>query len=1691
MSEVPVRSAFPAATGSAAATGPFTATALCVVCESYEGTPASRRLAGAREQMLGIAERLRHLGFAVRVIGQHEDPDLAAFKREKEEWRAFWRREGGNGPALILWSGHGELVDGRDLRLVLGDLKLTGSPSERTMRLREHGVTAQQLVDTAWASDADQVLLLVDTCHAGAGLGPGVETALEHLGQTSLPEGRSKWLGAMASCRASELSEGYGPLLEAVARALAEGPRTDRYLSVWSVHNELVTGADLMAAVRSQWDADGQTPQKVTVGDERPAFPNPMSEPGAPAALVEHLVLAARGVGHREEGWFFTGRRRVLGRIVDWMEAGDPGLFLVTGPAGCGKSAVLGRIATLADPRQRQETLRQGALREGDPDPGGRDPRFFAAVHLRGLDALRAARELAARLRLDEPRSVDAFRAALRELPVPPVVVLDGLDEVPAEHTQKVIEELVFPLSRMVPVLVGSRERPFRSRLADGETLPRALGRYIGSGVVTVDLEREPDTRADIAAYVRRRCEAAKVDGSRVAGALAERATEADGGFLFARLVTGFLIARLREGVVREADLLAGLPESVEAAFEEDLRSGPVRVRADGTELPSASRDLLTALAWAAGSGVPAGGVWEAVASALGSAAYDESDVDWVLSAYGRYIVEDGAEAQAVYRLYHREFVSHLRGRGGPGGVDAGLVVCRTVVDLVRGDARVGDWSAVDPYLLIWLPRHAVWAGEPGVDLLRELVEWDGNALPYLGIALHDLATFLSADGQLQAALKLSGEAAELFLGLASTDLETHGAVFASALFNVAAVLNLTGAQQAAVDPLTMAVGIHRELARTSPEHLPDLAASLNTLGVLLGQAGDDRAALETCRESVAIRRELARADPAAHHRELATALNNLSIHLSHAGDSRAALTAAREAVQLHSGLAEADPSAHLPGLAAALHSLAGRLADNGEHRAALETADRAVRIQCDLARDDPAAHLAELAASVHSFAMLLADNGDHPAALTAARQAAGFYTRLARTDPAAHLAGLAQALNNLAIRLAENGDLQGAIGPARESVRIERELARINPAAHLPGLATSLTTLASRLARNGDRQAAVEIIEEAVEIRRELAESNPAAHLPDLAMALNNLASHLSQNGYPRSAVEPAQESVGIRRELAESNPAAHLPGLAFALNNLASHLANTQDASAALETTQECVRIKRELARAHPAAHLPGLAGTLCNLASRLAESGDREAALATAREAVHLYTELTGTNRAAHLPDFAMALNNLANHLADNGDHPAALATSREAVHLYTELTGTNRAAHLPGLAQARYGLALRLAENGDDRAAVGSARESFGLRLELVRANLAAHFSGLVTSLNGLADQLARSGDMDEALRLYSETAAAIARDDPDAGRSVECECGSFLLRLPDRASKAAGLEWLIGVLVGPPEETRGIIAEPVRDKLRAFTQETPDQLHLFEEVWRHTTATAPPDWVRIPAEILTLVDTWTDAATWPESHAIWTRHAEVLSSDEASAALAERALFRYADQHIALRRQILSEGAAPVFRRLHVEDTVLDWVDCEPWSASQLFFQENADFLLDEHADTVLEDIGSAAHIALVRMARTEGIDTAYQRVQDRESLQQYVERAVAEGDAAALTDAAALELDVHGDELSSLAHAKAALLLTGEAEAADPDAPVADAPPETRARLLTELAALSSRPGQDPASWLRLIQTLIQPRSGA
>ena len=70
------------------------------------------------------------------------------------------------------------------------------------------------------------------------------------------------------------------------------------------------------------------------------------------AELAEYWGPKARGVEvAAQAGWYFTGREAALAELSGWLAdpAADIQLRVLTGDPGSGKSAVLGRLVTLAD----------------------------------------------------------------------------------------------------------------------------------------------------------------------------------------------------------------------------------------------------------------------------------------------------------------------------------------------------------------------------------------------------------------------------------------------------------------------------------------------------------------------------------------------------------------------------------------------------------------------------------------------------------------------------------------------------------------------------------------------------------------------------------------------------------------------------------------------------------------------------------------------------------------------------------------------------------------------------------------------------------------------------------------------------------------------------------------------------------------------------------------------------------------------------------------------------------------------------------------------------------------------------------------------------------------------------------------------------------------------------------------------
>ncbi|MFG2709475.1 caspase family protein [Streptomyces goshikiensis] len=1645
-------------------------TALGVVVENYRSR-RFRTLTGATAQMRELCELLEERGYGTTVV---QDPEWSTVNKPLGDWARNWSATGGHGPAVVLWSGHG-VLDDRELRLIVRD----------TVDAEFDGDThsANLLASTASLSRADQVLLLIDTCHAGAGVVPSLEKALGKLSQRNLPPGRSAWFGVIASCRPQEKAEAGGVLLDAFARVLREGPRTDEYRHEWSRRNGQVSGSTVIQTVLAEWPAEvGHRPLDAMTGQDRLMFANPLRAAATEPELVEHLVQAARGAPPDDEGWFFSGRRRVLGEITEWLEARQPGLFLVTGSAGSGKSAVLGRIATLSDPDHRADILAHNPLVPQDPDPG--EGSVDVALHLRGFTVQQLAEAIARRLALPRPQTPAALIAEVekgwpesrRRL----VLVLDGLDEAAPDQAHPVVEQLLAPLSRLSCVLLGSRDRPFRPQQEPGESLAQALSRILDVRARASDLDDESDTESDIREYCRR-CLLARglpdADATTATGLVAGRASTRSGGFLFARMATDSLLRRFAAAGAEGWDWAEAIPSSISAAFTEDLESGPVRER-DGVVLPHAAEDLLTALAWSAGNGMPARGVWEAAASALSGdgVEYGPEDVDWLLNEYGRYVVEDSDGTQAVYRLYHREFIAHLQQISQPS--DPAYRVARALVDLLRG-------QDVNPYARRSLSVHAAMAGAPGIALVRELVDArEEEFRPHLARALGNLAVSWSEDGRREEALAPSQEATDHFRALARGNPTAHLPDLALSLNNLATLQSATGDRQGALTTITEAVTIRRALADSNPAaHLPDLAASINNLANQMAVTGDRQRALTTITEAAGLHQALADDNPAAYLPDLAGSLNNLANLQAATGDRQSALTTITKASNLYQALADDNPAAYLADFAMSLNNLANLQAATGDRQSALTTITKASNLYRALKDSNPSAHLPDLAGSLNNLANHQAETGDRESALTTITEAVTIRRALADSNPAAYLPELAGSLNNLANRQSETGDRQGALTTIVEAVTIRRALADDNPAAYLADLALSLNNLSNRQSETGDRESALTTITEAAEIHRALASSNPAAYLPDLAGSLNNLSNRQSETGDRQGALTAITEAVAIRRALADDNPAAYLPSLATSLNNLANIQSETGDPGSALTTITEATDLYRTLTDSNPAAYLPDLAGSLNNLANHQAATGDQEGALATITEAVAIRRALADDNPAAYLPNLATSLNNLANIQSDTGDPRSALTTITEATDLYRTLTDSNPAAYLPSLATSLNNLASIQFETGDRRSALTTITKVTDLYRALADSNPAAYLPYLIDTL----DNLAKVAPARQTLAAYSEAQRSLSAH-PQAARILAVQRAAFQLT---RMNPKLGIRALIPFARSPqPSGTPDPAAFQARDLLRGHAGTDSASAAQVSALWRKAAGSEPPAWLTLPQAALDLAIEWISCRTWTASRAFWDEHAADLRSAETALALEELSLVDAVGAlHLGIARAAAATGPDGAFRPYLTSEAISTWTGLPTWEESQAYLTEHrATLFHDQALDLLGSDVGtaeSALHFALLTLARADGVPAAYGCLDSRSALHARLRQVLAspEAEPGLLRAVALLERSVYQEDFTAAAHLALAAALTGSPPSPDTAWPPAE--PADRDRVISEIADLIGRQPRHAPALSALIQSIV------
>ena len=202
-----------------------------------------------------------------------------------------------------------------------------------------------------------------------------------------------------------------------------------------------------------------------------------------------HFLVKAQGAEHGELCWFFEGREKELAQISAWLHQGDPGMLVVTGRAGAGKSALLGTVLVWSLPALRDALARRGLA---SPGPGAALPPelvFDAVIHLSGLDLAQAVARVAAAVGLAAlPSHRDAGTGVAADLdfladelggrPRPFTVLADALDECldPLDTASSLLARLAALPG--VRILVGTRASTHDApdTCADDENLLDALG---------------------------------------------------------------------------------------------------------------------------------------------------------------------------------------------------------------------------------------------------------------------------------------------------------------------------------------------------------------------------------------------------------------------------------------------------------------------------------------------------------------------------------------------------------------------------------------------------------------------------------------------------------------------------------------------------------------------------------------------------------------------------------------------------------------------------------------------------------------------------------------------------------------------------------------------------------------------------------------------------------------------------------------------------------------------------------------------------------------------------------------------------------------------------------------------------------------------------------------------------------------
>lgn len=556
-------------------------------------------LPGVPEDVARVRGLLEPMDYTLVLPELAADPgkDLA---ERIEDW-ALETDLGARDVVVVYFAGHGVKAADRHY-LLCADSKAGRYAT---------ALASEDLCRPLMTSPVGHLLVILDTCYAGAGTEDIATLAAELASSQRGPAGR--WM--MAAARGKERAR-ENAFVDALAHVL-EQPRAgahQEYLGVREITervNEylLATEHPAQHASHSTIDSDGTAP----------FFHNCAHIRGLPADDLDvhthtrlrkqtrgHFEARGRGVEHASDrGDYFTGRTAALAALAKWLSTDrhDRKARVITGDPGSGKSALLGRFLILADP----DHPTRAATDEQALPPAGLS---VVRLHARRAVLEDLATDLAAALGLPKGTDREELLDALGERQQPVVVLVDALDEAgtagDATEGNRIAREFLQPLSTLpaVRLVVGTR-RP----------LIPALGR----AVVTLDLDQPAHiTDQDVTEYaLALLLDAQDPDTCSPYAGLPEEASRIAQG-IASRAGKSFLVTRMTALALVHGQITvdtscpgweSALPSDAGQAFAAYLaRFGPDR--------PKVER-LLRPLAYAQGAGLPWSTLWAPLAEAL------------------------------------------------------------------------------------------------------------------------------------------------------------------------------------------------------------------------------------------------------------------------------------------------------------------------------------------------------------------------------------------------------------------------------------------------------------------------------------------------------------------------------------------------------------------------------------------------------------------------------------------------------------------------------------------------------------------------------------------------------------------------------------------------------------------------------------------------------------------------------------------------------------------------------------------------------------------------------------------------------------------------------------------------------------------------------------------------------------------